>query len=120
MKHAHPLLFSPLEIGKLTLRNRICSTGHDTCLAEGSLPGEALALAELLYATGDTVGALRVANNLDAALEDRCRTKGYARVTEREQAPIAEAVALLAREAITGRQPPPSARHQWPLSRSRR
>ena len=58
-----------------------------------------------------------VASNLDAALEDRCRTKGFARITEREQAPIAEAVGLLAREAITGRQPPPSARQMVDLWR---
>jgi len=58
-----------------------------------------------------------VANNLDAAIEDRCRTKGFARITERDQAPMADAVGLLAREAITGRKPPPSARNMVDLWR---
>ena len=51
-----------------------------------------------------------VADNLGVALEVRCRDKGFARVTEREQAPVSEAVALLVREALTGAAPPPSAR----------
>ncbi len=50
-----------------------------------------------------------VADNLGVALEVRCRDKGYARVTEREQAPVSEAVALLVRESLTGAPPPPSA-----------
>ena len=61
----------------------------------------------------EAIGARRmagVADNLNAVLEDRCRSHGYARVTEREQASIADAVALLAREAMTGAPPPPSAR----------
>ena len=85
----------------------------------------ATSIAQELY---DTVEQVRVesigakymtgvANNLDAALEERCRSKGFSRVTEREQVPIAEAVGLLAREAITGRQPPPSARQMLDLWR---
>ncbi len=61
----------------------------------------------------EEIGANRmsgVAENLGAALEMRCRDKGYARVTQRDQAPVSEAVALLAREALTGMAPPPSAR----------
>ncbi|MEP4379116.1 MAG: cobaltochelatase subunit CobT [Alphaproteobacteria bacterium] len=61
----------------------------------------------------EAIGANRmsgVADNLGAALEMRCRDKGFARVTQREQAPVSEAVALLAREALTGAPPPPSAR----------
>ncbi|MEK9965670.1 MAG: cobaltochelatase subunit CobT [Alphaproteobacteria bacterium] len=61
----------------------------------------------------EAIGANRmsgVADNLGAALEMRCRDKGYARVTQRDQAPVSEAVALLAREALTGMAPPPSAR----------
>ncbi|MDE0780528.1 MAG: cobaltochelatase subunit CobT [Alphaproteobacteria bacterium] len=50
-----------------------------------------------------------VADNLGVALEVRCRNKGFARVTEREQVPVSEAVALLVREALTGAPPPPSA-----------
>ncbi len=68
----------------------------------------------------ESIGAQRmagVANNLDAALDDRCVTRGYNRVTERDQVPISEAVALLAREAITGRQPPFNARKMVDLWR---
>ena len=58
-----------------------------------------------------------VALNLEAALEQRCRGKGYAAVTEREQVPIADAVALLAREALTGQAPPAAAKHMVDLWR---
>ncbi len=58
-----------------------------------------------------------VAANLEAAHEEHARIRGYARVTEREQVPIAEAVGMLAREALTGATPPPSARHMVDLWR---
>jgi len=107
------------ESDSLALRQR----HHNPALHSKRMP--ATQVAQALY---DTVEQVRVesigaehmagvASNLDAALEDRCRTKGYARVTERDQAPMAEAVGLLAREAITGRPPPPSARHMVDLWR---
>ncbi|MCH7598917.1 MAG: FAD-dependent oxidoreductase [Myxococcales bacterium] len=37
-----PNLFSPLRIRNLTLKNRIGSSGHDTCLADHTLPGDAM------------------------------------------------------------------------------
>jgi cobaltochelatase CobT len=58
-----------------------------------------------------------VASNLGAALEERCRTQGYARIADRESAPLAEVVSLLAREAMTGMPPPPSARRMVDLWR---
>ncbi len=107
------------ESDSLALRQR----HHNSVLHSERMP--VTSAAQALY---DTVEQVRVeaigaehmagvANNLDAAIEDRCRSKGYARVTEREQAPIAEAVGLLAREAITGRNPPPSARNMVDLWR---
>ena len=107
------------ESDALALRRR----HHNVALHAERMP--ATPAAQALY---DTVEQVRVesigaehmagvANNLDAALEERCRTKGFARITERDQAPVAEAVALLAREAITGRQPPPSARQMVDLWR---
>ncbi len=51
-----------------------------------------------------------VAQNLTAALEERCRVKGYSRVTDRSEAPLSEAVGLIVRERLTGEPPPPSAR----------
>ena len=107
------------ESDSLALRQR----HHNPVLHSERMP--VTSAAQALY---DTIEQVRVeaigaehmagvANNLDAAIEDRCRSKGYARVTEREQAPIAEAVGLLAREAITGRNPPPSARNMVDLWR---
>lgn len=37
-----PHLFSPLQIGSLTLRNRIVSSGHDTVMADHGLVGDQL------------------------------------------------------------------------------
>jgi cobaltochelatase CobT len=51
-----------------------------------------------------------VAENLDAALEQRYRSRGLNRVAEREDAPLSEVLRVLTREAMTGRPPPPSAR----------
>ena len=59
------------------------------------------------------VGATRmrgVAANLEASLDDHCRQRGYNRVTEREHAPLGEALRLMAREAMTGAPPPASGR----------
>jgi cobaltochelatase CobT len=107
------------ESDSLALRQRY----HDPVLHNQRMPSTAAAQA--LYETVEqvrveSIGAEHmtgVANNLDAALEDHCRTKGFARVTERDQVSIADAVGLLAREAITGRQPPPSARQMVDLWR---
>jgi cobaltochelatase CobT len=51
-----------------------------------------------------------VSENLAAALEEHCRQRGYARVTEREQAPLSEVLRLLAREAMTGKAVPKAAK----------
>jgi cobaltochelatase CobT len=107
------------ESDSLALRQR----HHNPALHSARMP--VTPAAQALYNTVEQVrveaiGAEHmagVASNLDAAIEDRCRTKGFARVTEREEAPMDEAVGLLAREAITGRQPPPSARNMVDLWR---
>ncbi|MFN8759624.1 MAG: cobaltochelatase subunit CobT [Tagaea sp.] len=68
----------------------------------------------------EALGAKRmqgVAKNLGAALDERCRQAGYARVADREQAPIVDAVALLARETFTGQAPPESAKRMVDLWR---
>ena len=49
-----------------------------------------------------------VAKNLDAALALRMKQKGYAKVRDRSEAPLAEAVGLLMRERLTGRPVPDS------------
>ncbi|WP_199699075.1 cobaltochelatase subunit CobT [Oleomonas cavernae] len=60
----------------------------------------------------ESIGAndmLGVAGNLGAMLEERCKARGYARITERADAPLSEAVALMVRERLTGSRPPDSA-----------
>ena len=42
MTKTFPHLFSPLRIGPITLRNRILSTGHDTCLPQDGRVNDAL------------------------------------------------------------------------------
>ncbi|MGE0256280.1 MAG: cobaltochelatase subunit CobT [Alphaproteobacteria bacterium] len=96
---------------------------HDAKLHGARVP--AAPAARALYdaveqARVEAIGARRMiglAGNLGAALEDRCRSHGYARITERDQAPLAEAVAMLARETLTGAPPPPSARQMVDLWR---
>jgi cobaltochelatase CobT len=61
----------------------------------------------------EALGMRRMAGvslNLDAALEERCRSRGYSRVTTREEAPLSEVISVLARGAMTGLPPPPAAR----------
>ncbi len=50
-----------------------------------------------------------VAENLSAALEERYRAAGYDAGVEGDEAALPDVLALLAREAITGRRPPASA-----------
>jgi len=62
----------------------------------------------------EAIGARRmagVADNLDAALEERFRAKGLARAAEHEDAPLADALRALVRQALTGRPLPPAAKH---------
>jgi cobaltochelatase CobT len=49
-------------------------------------------------------------NNLAAMLDDRYRKKDVARYTDRKDAPLDEAVALMVREELTGAEPPEGAR----------
>ena len=50
-----------------------------------------------------------MAANLDAMLDDRYRRKDVARYTDRKDAPLEDAVALIVREKLTGRAPPEAA-----------
>ena len=51
-----------------------------------------------------------VTGNLDAALEERYRNRGYTRAMTQEEAPLSEVLRLLARESMTGQPPPPAAK----------
>src|SRR5271165_2899871 len=60
----------------------------------------------------EAIGARRmegVAANLSAMLDDRYHKSPFAEARSREEAPLEEAVAMLARERLTGRKPPPGA-----------
>jgi cobaltochelatase CobT len=68
----------------------------------------------------EALGAKRMSGcalNLCAALNERARERGYARIRKREDAPLAEVLSLLAREAMTGQVPPPQARSMVDLWR---
>src|SRR5437868_3917538 len=61
----------------------------------------------------EAIGARRmegVAQNLSAMLDDRFHRGKFDVVTDRADAPIEEAVALMVRERLTGLTPPPAAR----------
>jgi cobaltochelatase CobT len=96
---------------------------HDEVLHRRRAPSGAVArqvFNAVEQARCEARGARRmagVANNLAAASEERCRTQGFARVTDREAAPLVEAVGLLAREAFAGQAIPQSARRMVDLWR---
>ncbi len=47
-----------------------------------------------------------VSDNLDAALADKYERRGFSRMEDRAGAPLADALAMLVRERLTGRKPP--------------
>jgi cobaltochelatase CobT len=70
----------------------------------------------------ESIGSRRmqgVAGNLDAMLEDRYHRGGkYEDITDRADAPIEDAIALMVRERLTGRAPPKAAQKIVDLWRS--
>jgi len=61
----------------------------------------------------EALGSLRmagVADNLSAMLEDRYHRGNYQEITDRADAPLEDAVALMVRERLTGNAPPASSR----------
>ena len=97
---------------------------HDGAVHRGRRPGAELArqvFDTLEQARCEALGMRRmtgVAANLDAALEERYRARGYARATTQEEAPLPEVMRVLAREVMTGMAPPPAARPMVDLWRS--
>ena len=51
-----------------------------------------------------------LAANIDAALDDRYRARGYSHIEHREDVPLSEVMHILAREALSGQAPPPVAK----------
>ncbi len=61
----------------------------------------------------EAIGSRRMAgaaDNLTAMLEDRYLRGPYSEITDRADAPLQDAVALMVRERLTGRKPPEAAR----------
>ena len=76
--------------------------------------GNALAVFDAIeQARCEAIGANQMAGmgkNLAAALEQRGLSRGYNRIKTKDEAPLAEAVAMMVREELTGEAPPPSFR----------
>src|SRR4249920_1527966 len=69
----------------------------------------------------EAIGARRmqgVAQNLSAMLDDKFHRGKFDDITDRADAPIEDAVAMLVRERLTGQMPPPAARKLVELWRS--
>ena len=61
----------------------------------------------------ESLGSRRMAGlagNIDAALEERYRARGYSHVEHREDVPLSEVLRVMARERMTGLRPPPAAK----------
>jgi cobaltochelatase CobT len=104
---------------------------HDPTLHTALAPvgGEAREVFEAIeQARVEAIGANRmqgVAANLAARLEQRYERSHLAQATERSEAPLSDALALLVREKLTGEIPPAKARavvnlwRQWVEGRAR-
>src|SRR5262245_15144489 len=89
---------------------------HDPSVHRRLVPGgqQARAVFEAVeQARVEAIGARRmegVASNLGAMLDDRFHRGKFDDVTDRADAPIEDAIALMVRERLTGLPPPPAAR----------
>ncbi len=84
---------------------------HRRLLPEGRNARAVFDAAE--QARVEAVGALRMAgvgDNLAAMLDDKFQRASFREATDRADAPLEEAVALMVRERLTGRAPPPAAK----------
>src|SRR5438309_11498897 len=89
---------------------------HDPGVHRRLMPGgqQARAVFEAVeQARVEAIGARRmegVARNLSAMLDDRFHRGKFDDVTDRADAPLEDAVAMMVRERLTGLQPPPAAK----------
>ncbi|TAK47470.1 MAG: cobaltochelatase subunit CobT [Xanthobacteraceae bacterium] len=97
---------------------------HDAAMHRRLLPGnpDARGIFEVLEQTRvEAIGARRmagVAKNLGAMLDDHFHRAKYDEITERADAPLAEALAMIVRERLTGLAAPAAARKVVELWRS--
>src|SRR6202161_530641 len=89
---------------------------HDPAVHRKLVPGgqQARAVFEAVeQARVEAIGSRRlggVAKNLAAMLDDRFHRGKYEEITDRADAPIEDALAMIVRERLTGEIPPPPAR----------
>ena len=89
---------------------------HDSAVHRRLLPGgqQARAVFEAIeQARVEAIGARRmhgVADNLAAMLDDKFHRGKFDEISDRADAPIEDALAMLVRERLTGQAPPPAAR----------
>src|SRR5689334_8777331 len=89
---------------------------HDPAVHRRRMPGgqQARAVFDAVeQARVEAIGARRmegVARNLSAMLDDRFHRGKFDDITDRADAPIEDAVAMLVRERLTGLAPPPAAK----------
>jgi cobaltochelatase CobT len=89
---------------------------HDAAVHRKLMPGgqQARAVFEAVeQARVEAIGARRmfgVAQNLTAMLDDKFHRGKFDEITDRADAPLEEAIALMVRERITGIAPPPAAK----------
>src|SRR5258707_10379960 len=97
---------------------------HDPLVHRKLAPGgqQARAVFEAVeQARVEAIGARRmqgIAKNLTAMLDDKFHRGKFDEITDRADAPIEEALAMLVRERLTGQAPPPAARRMVELWRS--
>lgn len=89
---------------------------HNSAVHRKLVPGgqQARAVFDAVEQTRvEAIGARRmlgVADNLASMLEDRFHRGKYDAITDRADAPLEDAVAMMVRERLTGLSPPPAAR----------
>jgi cobaltochelatase CobT len=97
---------------------------HDTKLHARECPKTPLArevFNAVEQARVEALGSQRmvgVSENLNAALNEHCKLKGFARINSRQEANLADVMRLLVREAITGQPVPDSAKAMVDLWRT--
>jgi cobaltochelatase CobT len=96
---------------------------HDDTIHQARMPGrrEAKDVYDALeQARVEVVGSQRmlgVAQNLRSRLREECEAEGYDRMTRKDQLPVANALALLARERMSGEAAPAAAKRVLSLWR---
>jgi len=91
---------------------------HNRLLPQGGTARSVFEAAEQARVEAIGANAMKgVAGNLGAMLDERCKARGYARVRDRSEAPLADVVGLMVRERLTGQPIPEAARRMVDLWR---